>query len=60
MIYTCFNDEWYKIQKFQPFSNFDQNHIPGPQQKSSNWLILKFLFIHCKIVKVSPDEQTQL
>ena len=25
-----------------------------------NWLILKFVFIHCKTVKVSQDDQIQM
>ena len=53
----CFLDEWNRINKFYSFSNFDQNCIPRPLQKSSNGLILKFVFIQRKTVEVSQNEQ---
>ena len=28
--------------------------------KSSNWLILMFVFIYCKVVKISQNDQTEL
>ena len=45
------------LRSFSHVSNFEPNQIPLPEQKSSNWLILKFVFIHCKTVKVSQNEQ---
>ena len=60
MIYKSFLDEWNRIKKFKTLSVFDQNRIPGPKQKSSNWLILKFIFIHCKAEKVSQNDQIQM
>ena len=60
MIYKCFLYERNRIKKFLSFSNFDKNRMPGPEQKSSNWLILEFVFIHCKTVKVSQNDQFRI
>ena len=60
MIYKCFLDEFKRIKKFYSSSNFDLDHRPRHQQKSSNWLILTFAFIHCKAEKVSQDDQIQM
>ena len=34
--------------------------IPGPKQKTTIWVILKFVFILCKAVKVSQNDQIQM
>ena len=60
MIYICFLYEWNRIKKFHSFSNFDKNRIPGPQQQCSNWLILKFVFIHFETVRVSQNEEIRM
>ena len=57
MIYKCSVDERKRIKKFWSLSYFDLDLITGLYQKSSNWLILKFVFILCKTVKVSQDDQ---
>ena len=33
---------------------------PDPKEKFSNWLILKFIFIHFKAVKVSENDQIKM
>ena len=46
------NQEVSVIIKFWP------NRIPRPYQKT--WKLTKFVFIHCKTVKVSQNDQIRL
>ena len=49
-----------ELRSFSHSKNFDLDCIPRPEQKSSNWLILKFVFIHCEGQKVSQNDHTQM
>ena len=49
-----------ELRSFSHFQTFIQNHINGPEKKSSNLLIFKFVFIHCKTVKVSQKYQNRM
>ena len=51
MIYKCFLNEWNRIKKFWFFSNFDQTRIPGPDEKSSNWLVWILSSFYVKLWK---------
>ena len=48
-------------KEFGSFSHFQiLTKMAYAQQKSSNSLILKFVFIHCKAVKVGQDDQIRM
>ena len=59
MVYTCFLDEWNRIMKFKSFSKFHKILFLGLRRNPDNWLILKFVFIHCIIVRVIENDQIQ-
>ena len=49
-----------ELKIFSDLQNFNQNCILRPEEKSSNCLILKFVFIQCKAVKVNQNDQNQM
>ena len=58
MIYTCLFDEWNRIKKFWSFLGiWTEIAYPDLRRNLENLLILKFLFICSKTVKVSQYDQ---
>ena len=48
------------LRSFSHFQIFPEITYPGFSRNLENWLILKFVFIHCKTVKVSQSDLVQL
>ena len=49
-----------ELRSFSHFQILTKIEYPDPTWNLQNWLILKFVFIHCKTVKVSQDDQIQM
>ena len=49
-----------ELRTFSHFRIFDFNRILDLSRYLGNWLIFKFIFIHCKTVKVSQDNQIRM
>ena len=49
-----------ELRSFTHCQIFDQDRIPDLSRKLENRLILEILFIHCKTVKVSEDDQIRM
>ena len=49
--------EWRSFRHFQILTWIAYSDL---RRNLENWLILKFFFIHCKIVKVSQNDQIQM
>ena len=58
LISCFFLPEWNRIKKILSFWNLFWNYMD--LSSPENWLILKFVFIQCKTVKVSQNDQIQL
>ena len=50
---------WMELRSISHFEFWPKSHT-HPLQKLSNWLILIFVFIHCKIVEVSQNDKIRL
>ena len=46
-----------ELKSFGQFQVFTKTAYPDLSRNLENWLILKFVFIHCKTVKVSQNDQ---
>ena len=60
MIYKCFLDEWEELRSFIHYQILTSITYLDLSRKLENWLILKFVFIHFKAVKVSQNDQIQI
>ena len=60
MIHKCFLDEWNELRSFSHFQILTWIGYSDLSRNHENWLILKFVFIHCKTVKVSQDDQIRM
>ena len=49
-----------ELRSFSHFPILTKIAYLEPKEKSLNWLILKFVFIHCETVKFSQDDQIQM
>ena len=49
-----------ELRSLSHFQILTKIAYPEPKQISSNSIILKFVFIHCKAAKVSQDDQIQM
>ena len=49
-----------EIRSFSHFQILTSIGSSDLRRNLENWLNLKFVFIHCKIVKVSQDDQIQM
>ena len=49
-----------ELRSFSHFQILTKIAYPDLSRKLENWLFLEFFFIHCKTVKVSKNDQTQM
>ena len=49
-----------ELRSFSHFQILTQIVYPELSRNLENWLILKFVFIHCKTVKVCQNDEIQL
>ena len=49
-----------ELRSFSHFQILTKIAYPDLSRKRENWLFLEFLFIHCKTVKVSQNDQIQM
>ena len=49
-----------ELRSFSHFQIFTKIAWMDLSRKLQNWLILKFVFIHCKAVKISENDQIQM
>ena len=49
-----------ELRCFSHFQILTKIGYPDLSRNLENWLILKFVFIHCKAVKVSQNEQIRI
>ena len=49
-----------ELRSFSHFEILTKIAYPDLSRKLENWLFLEFLFIHCKTVKVSQNDQIQM
>ena len=49
-----------ELRSFSPYQILISIAYTDHSRNLENWLILKFVFIHCKTVKISPNHQIQL
>ena len=49
-----------ELRSFSHFQILTKIAYPDLSRKLENWLFLEFFFIHCKIVKVSQNDQIQM
>ena len=63
-IYTWFRSRFLmngiELRSFSHFQILTKIAYPDLSRKLENWLFLEFLFIHCKTVKVSQNDQIQM
>ena len=49
-----------ELRSFSQYQILTKIAYPYISRNLENWLILKFVFIHCKAVKVSQNDQIQM
>ena len=57
IFYKCFLDEWKELKSCSRFLILTWIAYSDLRRNLENWLILKFVLIPCKTVKVRQDEQ---